>query len=215
MKHARLKLDQSDKLKFDIVSNGKNAVRYHLRANHPVEANRWIFALTQAIQLATPEPTTSTLDDGASHHHRTASTTIPERPVGHRSTSSLDLSLQKLPHNSSVTSLNTDDESEGDSPEHYQEPHRGDFEVTAHSAQVQLEILEKLLGALPQSDQQSHSPDDPSVILTKAVSSLHGTLDELVRMRKGIASSLGRKHANDCGRARKDGRSYEPCYRGT
>ena len=177
MRGAKLKLDPSDKLKFEIISSGKNAVRYHLRANHPVEANRWIFALTQAIQAATAEAISLSSED--SLHHRTASS-ASENVSGHRSTPSLDLK-QKLLANSSAASINTEDESGEESQGNNEEPHRGDFEATAHSAIIQLEILEKLVGALPQNDQQPFS-DDSIPILKKAVSSLHGTLDELVRM---------------------------------
>ena len=186
MKNAKLKLDQSDKQKFEIISSGKGSVRYHLRANHPVEANRWIFALTQAIQAATAESQT-VIDDGGPSLSRVVSGT--DRAVaGHRSTSSLDL-RQKMTNmtNSSAASINTEDDSGEDYPEILEEPHKEEFEVTARSAQVQLEILEKLLGSLPQNDQfarltDAPSAEDPIVILKKAASSLHGTLDELVKM---------------------------------
>src|SRR5271170_8132411 len=93
MKNAKLKLDQSDKQKFEIVSSGKGSVRYHLRANHPVEANRWIFALTQAIQAATAEAMSLNPDDGSHFspsHSRNVS--LSDRSgAGFGSTSSLDL----------------------------------------------------------------------------------------------------------------------------
>ncbi|KAK9450282.1 Oxysterol-binding protein-domain-containing protein [Limtongia smithiae] len=50
MRIATLHLDSSEKQRFIII--GKGSVRYHLRANHPVERNRWVWALTQAIQHA-------------------------------------------------------------------------------------------------------------------------------------------------------------------
>ena len=190
MKNAKLKLDQSDKQKFEIISGGKGSVRYHLRANHPVEANRWIFALTQAIQAATAESQT-VHDDAGTSLSRVVSGT--DRLVaGHRSTTSLDF-RQKITNmtNSSAASINTEDDSGEDYPEVAQEPHKEEFEVTARSAQVQLEILEKLLGALPQNDQQRLRPEagnetpateDPLPFLKKTASSLHGSLDELVKM---------------------------------
>src|SRR5271170_2986377 len=161
MKNAKLKLDQSDKQKFEIISSGKGSVRYHLRANHPVEANRWIFALTQAIQAATAE-SQAVLDDGGPALSRVVSGA--DRPVaGHRSTSSLDL-RQKITNmaNSSAASINTEDDSGEDYPEISEEPHKDEFEVTARSAQVQLEILEKLLGSLPQGDQPARLTDSPA-----------------------------------------------------
>ena len=186
MKNAKLKLDQSDKQKFEIISSGKGSVRYHLRANHPVEANRWIFALTQAIQAATAE-SQAVADDGGPALSRVVSGT--DRPVaGHRSTSSLDL-RQKMTNmtNSSAASINTEDDSGEDYPEVSEEPHKEEFEVTARSAQVQLEILEKLLGSIPQQNDhparlgpEAAGLEDPITIAKKAASSLHGTLDELV-----------------------------------
>ena len=178
MKNAKLKLDASDKQRFEIISSGKGSVRYHLRANHPVEANRWIFALTQAIQAGTAESMMLSPDESGSTLSRVVSTS----GAGHRSTSSLDL-RPKVTNmaNSSAVSINTEDDSGEDYPESGEEPFKCDFEVTAHSAGVQLEILEKLLGSLPQNDQPMSS-EDPISILKRAASSLHGTLDELVKM---------------------------------
>jgi hypothetical protein len=90
MRNAKLKLDPSDKQKFEIISSGKGSVRYHLRANHPVEANRWIFALTQAIQAGTAESMMLTPDESGSTLSRVASTS-DRAGVSHRSTRSLDL----------------------------------------------------------------------------------------------------------------------------
>ncbi|KAG5461260.1 MAG: ankyrin repeat-containing domain protein, partial [Olpidium bornovanus] len=45
---AKLSLDPSDPQKFELV--GRGSVRYHLRAEHSVEAKRWIFAITQTKQ---------------------------------------------------------------------------------------------------------------------------------------------------------------------
>lgn len=47
---AFLHLDSSEKLKFEII--GKNGIRWHLKANHPIETNRWVWNLQNAITLA-------------------------------------------------------------------------------------------------------------------------------------------------------------------
>src|SRR5271163_3522332 len=106
MRNAKLKLDQSDKQKFEIVSSGKGSVRYHLRATHPIEANRWIFALTQAIQAATAEAVAVGGDDSGS---TTSRVSISDRPpmLGHRS-SSFDFRQKSTTlTNSSAISINT------------------------------------------------------------------------------------------------------------
>lgn len=47
---ATLHLDSSEKLKFEII--GKNGMRWHLKANHPIETNRWVWTLQNAITIA-------------------------------------------------------------------------------------------------------------------------------------------------------------------
>lgn len=47
---AMLHLDSSEKLKFEII--GKNGIRWHLKANHPTETNRWVWTLQNAITIA-------------------------------------------------------------------------------------------------------------------------------------------------------------------
>jgi hypothetical protein len=53
MRIAKLVMDPQDKLRFEI--QGKSSVKYHLKANHQVEAKRWFWALNNAIQWAKDE----------------------------------------------------------------------------------------------------------------------------------------------------------------
>ena len=53
MRIAQLYMDPKDKTKFEI--QGKSSVKYHLKANHVVEAKRWFWALNNAIQWAKDE----------------------------------------------------------------------------------------------------------------------------------------------------------------
>lgn len=53
MKIARLNMDPQDKTRFEI--HGKSSVKYHLKANHVVEAKRWFWTLNNAIQWAKDE----------------------------------------------------------------------------------------------------------------------------------------------------------------
>ncbi|RCK63629.1 Oxysterol-binding 1 [Candida viswanathii] len=50
LRYATLHLDSSEKLKFEIY--GKNGLRWHLKANHPIETNRWVWTLQNAITIA-------------------------------------------------------------------------------------------------------------------------------------------------------------------
>lgn len=47
LSYATLHLDSSEKLKFEII--GKNGIKWHLKANHPMETNRWVWTLQNAI----------------------------------------------------------------------------------------------------------------------------------------------------------------------
>lgn len=53
MKIAKLHMDTQDKVQFEIL--GKSSVKYHLKANHQVEAKRWVWALNNAIQWSKDE----------------------------------------------------------------------------------------------------------------------------------------------------------------
>lgn len=53
MKIAKLFMDPQDKQRFEI--QGKSSVKYHLKANHQVEAKRWFWALNNAIQWSKDE----------------------------------------------------------------------------------------------------------------------------------------------------------------
>lgn len=53
MRIAKLHMDAQDKTRFEI--HGKSSVKYHLKANHVVEAKRWFWSLNNAIQWAKDE----------------------------------------------------------------------------------------------------------------------------------------------------------------
>ncbi|KAI5821322.1 Oxysterol-binding protein-domain-containing protein [Pyronema omphalodes] len=53
MRIAKLQIDPGDKERFEI--HGKGSVKYHLKANHTVEAKRWFWTLNNAIQHAKDE----------------------------------------------------------------------------------------------------------------------------------------------------------------
>ncbi len=53
MRIATLHIDPQDKTKFEL--QGKSSIKYHLNANHVVEAKRWFWALTNAIQWTKDE----------------------------------------------------------------------------------------------------------------------------------------------------------------
>ncbi|KIW19021.1 hypothetical protein PV08_03311 [Exophiala spinifera] len=72
MRIATLHMDAQDKTRFEI--HGKSSVKYHLKANHVVEAKRWFWALNNAIQHtkdeAKDEEKRRTLDVDSIRHTR-------------------------------------------------------------------------------------------------------------------------------------------------
>ncbi|KAL6950933.1 hypothetical protein ACO0QE_000215 [Hanseniaspora vineae] len=52
MSNCYLHLDSSEKLKFEIVGGSAGSIRWHLKGNHPVETNRWVWAIQGAIRYA-------------------------------------------------------------------------------------------------------------------------------------------------------------------
>ena len=53
MRIGKLYMDPQDKTRFEI--QGKSSVKYHLKANHAIEAKRWFWALNNAIQWTKDE----------------------------------------------------------------------------------------------------------------------------------------------------------------
>ncbi|CAL9734693.1 oxysterol-binding protein homolog 1 [Monosporozyma servazzii] len=53
--NCSLHLDSSETLKFEIISglhNSPSEIRWHLKGNHPIETNRWVWAIQGAIRYA-------------------------------------------------------------------------------------------------------------------------------------------------------------------
>lgn len=52
LKNCRLHLDSSEKLKFEILGINNANINWHLKGNHSVETNRWVWAILKAIKFA-------------------------------------------------------------------------------------------------------------------------------------------------------------------
>ncbi|CAI5005075.1 CPS_HP_G0126210.mRNA.1.CDS.1 [Saccharomyces cerevisiae] len=52
MSSCSLHLDSSEKLKFEIIGGNNGVIRWHLKGNHPIETNRWVWAIQGAIRYA-------------------------------------------------------------------------------------------------------------------------------------------------------------------
>ncbi|KAI4113369.1 MAG: hypothetical protein LQ345_005638 [Seirophora villosa] len=246
MRISKLHMDAQDKTKFEI--EGKSSVKYHLKANHIVEAKRWFWVLNNAIQWAkdeakaeekrrqrgaetTLQAKNAKLTDasaGPDGPRYTGKGLVPATAVGvplsaTASRSSLlesgigvgdisgandgsaigshEPSLAGQDSGESVKAPKTtmiygdlDEEEEygEDASDHEIQPASKDaFNITAHSASLQLTLLSQVSAAL-----QSESRKDPTVPISHptvaqaistyetAVSSLQGLVNDLLRIAR-------------------------------
>ncbi|KAI4205977.1 MAG: hypothetical protein LQ346_001356 [Caloplaca aetnensis] len=246
MRISKLYMDAQDKTKFEI--EGKSSVKYHLKANHVVEAKRWFWVLNNAIQWAKDEAKAEEKKlqrtAEASRQAKAAKTagnaegTDVSRPAGKGLTPatavgvplSATVSRTSLAESGigpgefigdndgpglrsyepSVTGgdpidstkatrttmihgdLDEEEEYGDDASDHEIQPASKDaFNITAHSASLQLKLLSQVSAAL-----QSESRKDPTVPISDptvaqaistyetAVSSLQGLVNDLLKIAR-------------------------------
>lgn len=238
MRISKLYMDPQDKTRFEI--QGKSSVKYHLKANHIVEAKRWFWALNNAIQWTKDEakeeekqkqrhvetlrqaktgardpesestrlgfknlaPTTSIgspLSKTTSRVSVSDSLYAPAILVGEDEGSvygSYEPSVAGNDMSRSIKSArefaipgdrDDDDEYGDDASSHELQPASKDaFNITAHSASLQLNLLAQVSIALQNecSKEPALSLDDPSVV--QAVS----TYEAAVRSLQGLVADL-------------------------
>ena len=246
MRIATLYMDPKDKTNFEI--QGKSSVKYHLKANHVVEAKRWFWALNNAIQWSKDEAKETEkqkqrmeemlrqakagqlpqpADDSQELRTPDASRLngqglTPATAVGVPLTaSSSRLSFQESTFGDEEASMyeshepgtidkelapsvrvaqtttiagDLDEEEEygDDASDHEIQPLSKDaFNITAHSASLQLKLLAQVSAALQaeSSKDQAISVSDPTVkqalsTYESAVASLQGLVNDLLKISR-------------------------------
>jgi len=247
MRIAKLYMDPQDKTRFEL--QGKSSVKYHLKANHVVEAKRWFWALNNAIQWTKDEAKSSeqqklrkeamlrqakagqlpTGDQGVADASKLSGRGIsPAAAVGvPLTTSSSRLSFQNSltarpasiagddegstygdiyepsvgDHDMTeqvrgaqtiiiAADMDDDEEYGDDASDHEIQPASKDaFNITAHSASLQLNLLSQVSSALQaeSSKDQAISISDPTVkqalsTYESAVASLQGLVGDLLKI---------------------------------
>ena len=209
MRIARLDMDAQDKTKFEI--EGKSSVKYHLRANHVVEAKRWFWVLNNAIQWAkdetkaearrlqqhTGQSKSGANADGAELSRFNSKESTPTTAVDLASKTGSKVSLQDPgvgpgdPGTRDTTMIegDLDDEEEygDDASDHELRPASKDaFNITAHSASLQLQLLGQVSAAL-----QSESRKKPSVTISHpTVAQAISTYESAVSTLEGLVKDL-------------------------
>ena len=246
MRIAQLYMDPKDKTNFEI--QGKSSVKYHLKANHVVEAKRWFWALNNAIQWTKDEAKEtekqrqrmeemlrqakagqlSQLADDSSELGTTDASKLtgkgltPATAVGVPLTaSSSRLSFQESTFGDEETpmydsndpgvvdrelarsvkgaqtatiagDLDEEEEYGDDASDHEIQPISKDaFNITAHSASLQLKLLAQVSAALQaeSSKDQAAPISDPTVkqalsTYESAVASLQGLVGDLLKISR-------------------------------
>ena len=246
MRIAQLYMDPKDKTNFEI--QGKSSVKYHLKANHVVEAKRWFWALNNAIQWTKDEaketekqrqrmeemlrqakagqmsqPADDSQELGTTDASKlTGKGLSPATAVGVPLTaSSSRLSFQEstfgdeeIPMYDSnepgivdrelarsvkgaqtatiAGDLDEEEEYGDDASDHEIQPISKDaFNITAHSASLQLKLLAQVSAALQaeSSKDQAASISDPTVkqalsTYESAVASLQGLVGDLLKISR-------------------------------
>ena len=247
MRIATLHMDAQDKTRFEI--HGKSSVKYHLKANHEVEAKRWFWALNNAIQWTKDEakevekqkkrkeeilrlaksgqlpqvqepgpPPTTTLNGrnlvpasaigvpltGSSSRVSFQDSNFGGTTAGEEDASGVDSREPSIADNDISRSvrgaqttvitgdMDDDDEYGDDASDHDLQPANKDaFNITAHSASLQLNLLAQVSAALrAESSRENAVPiSDPTIIQAlstyeSAVASLQGLVGDLLKISR-------------------------------
>lgn len=235
MRIAKLYMDAQDKTKFEI--EGKSSVKYHLKANHVVEAKRWFWVLNNAIQWTKDEAKAEqrhrqhqaealfqAKSDKASEKDLDVKSIskvagrglIPATAVGLPLTTTtsrdsefgvngedndsgndftdLNYAVNDTAESSQINKtaviagdLDADEEYGDDASEHEVQPTSKDvFNITAHAANLQLNLLSHVSAAL-----QAESSKDPSVSISHpTVSQAISTYEAAVGSLQGLVGDL-------------------------
>ena len=246
MRIAKLYMDPKDKTNFEI--QGKSSVKYHLKANHVVEAKRWFWSLNNAIQwakdeaketerqkqrkeemlrqakagqlpqladetkeLSSPDPSrlggrglapasavSVPLTSSSSRLSFQESTFGDEEGSAYDAYENgvTDRELARSMKGAKTTAIagDLDDEEEygDDASDHEMQPHNKDaFNITAHSASLQLTLLAQVSAALQaeSSNDRAVSISDPTIkqalsTYESAVASLQGLVGDLLKISR-------------------------------
>ena len=213
MRIARLHMDAQDKTRFEI--HGKSSVKYHLKANHVVEAKRWFWSLNNAIQYAKDEvkeeqarrkeDTESKADLTRTISTKSKGPTLGVAPGSSKVSFRSDVEagsmydshdpsvagddLHRMPTNAGTATVDGEEDMDGDDASSNEVHHPGSkdaFNITAQSAKLQLDLLSRVSGAL--NTRQSSHPD--TTLSDPDVSQAISSYDMAVSSLNGLIQDL-------------------------
>jgi len=208
MKTSRLKTFASDKLRFEIHSGLRNgdsaAQKWYMKANHQVEATRWIQAIQRNVDWYRKDGNGSDVDsflsgklvpsDGASV--RTSITNVPKALFRGRSTHKASPTPSMMDHGSGGPSnrsgnlgehseaedAHSDMESKAPSGGDDEPPYEADFDMQYNSTSAQMELTADLFSTLSNYPPSSPKADETHTALKDSYAQLQALFREYTRM---------------------------------
>ncbi|KAJ5401422.1 uncharacterized protein N7487_007318 [Penicillium crustosum] len=196
MKIARLNMDAQDKTRFEI--HGKSSVKYHLKANHVVEAKRWFWSLNNAIQWAKDEAkeeerqrskNAEVLRQAKIDQTEGRPTDAPSESGLSHKPSTRGLAPPSLGGGSSTDGEGEDEEFIDYGSSHENEMPAADkdaLNITAQSAKLQLDLLANVAASL----QAEKSKNPEMTIADPALEQALGAYEAAVSSLKGLVQNL-------------------------
>ncbi|CAG8553161.1 1408_t:CDS:2, partial [Dentiscutata erythropus] len=185
MKIAKISVDSTDRSRFDII--GKGSVRYHLRANNPSEAQRWVIALTQSstyYEKNAKGRRQSIIDDSVSDEMRVGRSI--HRSESHADNSTYADSDRDRSRSPSTQSIDLENIPGDDS-----------YLMKISSTRAQLELQNQLLESLTSivSEPSSAESEANTVIetFTQSLRTLHNLVDDVLRVSEERDTYWSRK----------------------
>ena len=237
MRIANLTMDAQDTSRFEI--EGKSSVKYHLKANHVVEAKRWFWALNNAIQWSKDEAKEESRKQRDTNNERqirqivgSGSAITPATTLDPHAEDASNVSLKSstiIPHgmpnddygslhgsyepsvpgedlvrtvskgqNITVAGDLDDDEEYGDdaSDREIQPVRKDAFNITAHSAKLQLDLLAQVSTALKGQAMRKPETSLADPVIAQAISTYEGAVQSLQSMVADLLKIARDRDAN-------------------
>lgn len=201
---ARIHYDTSNKSYFEIVGKG---FKYTLRASHPVEAQRWVWALQAAIQQERDKMREEKASNAPSIHS-----------IGQEVESPLSDTFKRPHKTGSIKSALSEEEDEEDIDPVYNDPDEvhspalfEEFDVAMHSVQIQMELCERICDIIVTNCKQDTSRQNTSKFADDILSlseALH-QLDKIFVDLSRVASQKDYRWRRHIERLQETRRLYE------
>ncbi|EPX73989.1 sterol binding ankyrin repeat protein [Schizosaccharomyces octosporus yFS286] len=177
---ARLVYDPKQPTVFQVI--GRGSVRYSVKANSPVEAHRWIDAISFAIEH----------DEGNENQKNSDAMSIGTYDIPVSTSRSATFSSEHLPWNETDSYAGSDDEHEGDMP------HRESYEFNMNIAKHKVDILHGLINSAVSHEKYKQDPALMQVFegIENAFSTLQNNVIEILHLQHEAEIHYKRKLEN-------------------